>query len=146
VRLPIERRWFQSSPAARGGRNAGTQLDVPAADRFNPRPLHAAGATHADGAERPRRVVSILARCTRRAQPARGAGRPRCHRVSILARCTRRAQPVKFAPERLTVLFQSSPAARGGRNSKSIVVNRWAIEFQSSPAARGGRNASSVAR
>ena len=107
---------FQSSPAARGGRNLGFVAGDGRLNRFNPRPLHAAGATPARHLRQGCRRVSILARCTRRAQPPARHLRQGCQRVSILARCTRRAQPDQAGAWLKDCLFQSSPAARGGRN------------------------------
>ena len=60
--------------------------------RFNPRPPHAAGATRRRRHRRRRRLVSILARRTRRAQPRSRSSLTILREVSILARRTRRAQ------------------------------------------------------
>ncbi len=141
---------FQSSPAARGGRNQRKEGGENNVQRFNPRPLHAAGATGQHcGQVLPEQVsilarctrraqrrpgslcvptvdVSILARCTRRAQPGDPLEFARCANVSILARCTRRAQLGAGHVAVTPAVFQSSPAARGGRNNGvSILTNTW---------------------
>ena len=155
---------FQSSPAARDGRNLAGYQDGRKRRCFNPRPPHATGATYLVFCHSDCEQVSILARRTRRAQhvavganalltefqssPAardgrnRGWCRPPRHRacfnprpphatgatlhrplnidlapVSILARRTRRAQPRRSASRSRRLWFQSSPAARDGRNS-----------------------------
>ena len=75
---------FQSSPAARGGRNRRMSIAGAVFFSFNPRP---------------------------------GRGDRRARAVSILTRRTRRAQHFHRSPGRPLLTFQSSPAARGGRNN-----------------------------
>ena len=95
-------RLFQSSPAARGGRNR------------SPGPLFGIKGD-----------VSILARRTRRAQPRAGRVADGGFHVSILSRRTRRTQPATISTFLGLLRFQSSPAARGGRNlDASVTVAR----------------------
>ena len=131
---------FQSSPAARGGRNASLSERMEPCFCFNPRPLHAAGATRCSrarpGAGRrfnPRPLHAAGATSSSMVAIYRSS-------VSILARCTRRAQHHPGGTLPTVFEFQSSPAARGGRNLLNALLHEAVLEFQSSPAARGGRN------
>ncbi len=106
---------FQSSPAPRRGRYAGSHMSRPWPLCFNPRPHQGAGATIfavANGYE-------IL--------------------VSILARTKARALLALFLACNTSRMFQSSPAPRRGRYKTSRRKVPPQIKFQSSPAPRRGR-------
>ena len=140
ARSPAVTMSFQSSPAARGGRNfAGSGVRARTIE-FQSSPAARGGRNHdAAVAGVPFGKVSILARRTRRAQLRSGLYCMPGIVVSILARRTRWAQLDRCVCRFSIAGFNPRPPhAAGATLNTAITLN--ALEFQSSPAARGGRN------
>ena len=100
---------FNPRPPHAAGATIGRERRIAGATGFNPRPPHAAGATRA---RRGARVATL---------------------VSILARRTRRAQLPRTVPGVGAYLFQSSPAARGGRNRRTCTCAGASTRFNPRP-------------